>query len=395
MVATWRCFWNGAGVTTCCASWCDVVQRTSCGSADGSKLVQREGQRRVCRSDGWRSGRVHPRLAATTFHHGRVRSAVCQRCGGRGSLRLYENTYTLACGFGEGLGLGSDVKAAIMRRGLLEIAGFLEEFLPADHPGAMSAQSVFLELCGRAPCCIFGEPQRAVVGDTFPLGYKFSAKIALAEFLKENPDRHHPVYSTEHGVYEPGCGLSNVTMTYGHDEYMYNVLVGHGCPIPEEDLYMIRFHCFSFPLGTMFPGRNAFSRPLKWVSSWQKDLRVVFILHVHVLTGDVLCGASPGYFPLYVVHPIHTSCVHISIKLCGYRIPRARPRRLFERPDHLTKIDTLRHCCDQKRTSSLTQTQSCFDITQDAGFVVVPRQSRRMTQQFRWPRQRGQWTAET
>ena len=38
--------------------------------------------------------------------------------------------------------------AVIMRRGLLEIAGFLEEFLPADHPGAMSAQSVFLEACG-------------------------------------------------------------------------------------------------------------------------------------------------------------------------------------------------------------------------------------------------------
>jgi inositol oxygenase len=92
--------------------------------------------------------------------------------------------------------------------------------------------------------CIFGEPQWAVVGDTFPLGCKFSEKIALAEFLEENPDRHHPVYSTEHGVYEPGCGLSNVTMTYGHDEYMYNVLVGNGCPIPEEGLYMIRFHSF-------------------------------------------------------------------------------------------------------------------------------------------------------
>ena len=114
----------------------------------------------------------------------------------------------------------------------------------------------------------------------------------------------------------------------------------------------------------LLPARNNVSRQEclfkafeKWVSSWQKDLRVVFILHVHVLTGDVLCGASPGYFPLYVAHPIHTSCVHISIKLCGYRIPRARPRRLFERPDHLTKIDTLRHCCDQQRTSSLTQTQ--------------------------------------
>ena len=151
----------------------------------------------------------------------------------------------------------------------------------------------------------------------------------------------------------------------------------------------------------LLPARNNVSRQKclfkafeKWVSSWQKDLRVVFILHVHVLTGDVLCGASPGYFPLYVAHPIHTSCVHISIKLCGYRIPRARPRRLFERPDHLTKIDTLRHCCDQQGTSSLTQTQRLLNITQDAGFVVVPRQSRRMTEQFRWPRQRGQWTAE-
>ena len=71
--------------------------------------------------------------------------------------------------------------------------------------------------------------------------------------------------TTEHGVFEPGCGLSNVTMTYGHDEYMFNVLVGHGCPIPEEDLHMIHFHYFSFPLETMFPGRNAFSRPLKSV----------------------------------------------------------------------------------------------------------------------------------
>ena len=35
-----------------------------------------------------------------------------------------------------------------MRRGLLEIAGFLEEFFPADHPGAMSAQFVFFEACG-------------------------------------------------------------------------------------------------------------------------------------------------------------------------------------------------------------------------------------------------------
>ena len=165
-------------------------------------------------------------------------------------------------------------------------------------------------------------------------------------------------------MYEPGCGLSNVTMTYGHDEYMYNVLVGNGCPIPEEGLYMIRFHSFypwhkeqeykwredektprcslefwsstsltctpspttcptlrlsarttipsstntalessvgrhsaesNTPLTTLHmvvAGRNSFSRPLKWVSSWQKDLKVVFILHTQILTEDVLCESA-------------------------------------------------------------------------------------------------------
>ena len=35
--------------------------------------------------------------------------------------------------------LVSASKSSIMRRGLLKIAGFLEYFLPADRPGAMSA----------------------------------------------------------------------------------------------------------------------------------------------------------------------------------------------------------------------------------------------------------------
>jgi len=96
---------------------------------------------------------------------------------------------------------------------------------------------------GKILCC-FGEPQWCVVGDTFPLGCKFSDKIVFPQFFNSNPDKDHAVYSTEHGVYEPGCGISNVVMSYGHDEYMYNVLVGNNCPIPEEGLYMIRFHSF-------------------------------------------------------------------------------------------------------------------------------------------------------
>ena len=93
------------------------------------------------------------------------------------------------------------------------------------------------------------------------------------------------------------------------------------------------------------------------MSNSLKNLRVVFILHVQVLTGNVLCGASPVHFALYAAHPIHTSCVHILIKLCGCRIPWARPQRLFMKSTvHLTNSSTLCHCCDQQRTSSLTQT---------------------------------------
>ena len=48
----------------------------------------------------------------------------------------------------------------------------------------------------------------------------------------------------KYGMYQPGCGLDNVLMSWGHDEYLYRVLKNHGATIPEEGLYMIRFHSF-------------------------------------------------------------------------------------------------------------------------------------------------------
>ena len=33
-------------------------------------------------------------------------------------------------------------------------------------------------------------------------------------------------------------------MSFGHDEYLYRVLVGNGCKLPEEALYMVRYHSF-------------------------------------------------------------------------------------------------------------------------------------------------------
>jgi len=44
--------------------------------------------------------------------------------------------------------------------------------------------------------CLFGEPQWAVVGDTFPVGCAFSDKIVLPQYFAENPDRQVPEYQT-------------------------------------------------------------------------------------------------------------------------------------------------------------------------------------------------------
>ena len=89
--------------------------------------------------------------------------------------------------------------------------------------------------------CLYGEPQWAVVGDTFATGCRFSDKVVFSEFFKENSDSHVPKYQTENGIYEPGCGLNKVDISFGHDEYMYHVAKDY---LPDEALYMIRYHSF-------------------------------------------------------------------------------------------------------------------------------------------------------
>jgi len=89
--------------------------------------------------------------------------------------------------------------------------------------------------------CLFGEPQWAVVGDTFPVGCKFSDKIVYPEFFQDNPDNSDERYNTTYGVYKPGCGLRQVHLSWGHDEYLYQMMKNH---LPEPALYMIRYHSF-------------------------------------------------------------------------------------------------------------------------------------------------------
>ncbi|KAI0536434.1 DUF706-domain-containing protein [Xylaria digitata] len=87
------------------------------------------------------------------------------------------------------------------------------------------------------------EGQWDVVGDTFPVGCAFDERIIYPGSFADNPDIHDPIYSTKYGIYSPGCGLDNIMLSWGHDEYLYEVVKSQST-LPAEALAMIRYHSF-------------------------------------------------------------------------------------------------------------------------------------------------------
>jgi inositol oxygenase len=87
--------------------------------------------------------------------------------------------------------------------------------------------------------CLWGEPQWAVVGDTFPVGCRYSERIVFYRAFEDNPDKKVSLYQTELGVYQERCGLDQVFLSWGHDEYLYHVVKDY---MPEPALAMIRYH---------------------------------------------------------------------------------------------------------------------------------------------------------
>src|SRR5579863_6645277 len=109
------------------------------------------------------------------------------------------------------------------------------EAIRADgHPDWMVMVGLFHDM-GKV-LCLWGEPQWAVVGDTFPVGCAWSDKIVFHEFFARNPDSHVPEYQTRLGIYEEQCGLGKVDLSWGHDEYIYHVAKDF---LPEEAQYML------------------------------------------------------------------------------------------------------------------------------------------------------------
>jgi inositol oxygenase len=87
------------------------------------------------------------------------------------------------------------------------------------------------------------EGQWDVVGDTFPVGCAFDKRIIYPDTFKGNPDHDHGIYGTKNGIYNPGCGLDNLMLSWGHDEYLYHIVKDQST-LPAEALAMIRYHSF-------------------------------------------------------------------------------------------------------------------------------------------------------
>lgn len=87
------------------------------------------------------------------------------------------------------------------------------------------------------------EGQWDVVGDTFPVGCAFDERIIYPGSFAANPDTKEPIYSTKYGIYSKGCGLDKVMLSWGHDEYLYNICKEQST-LPDEALAMIRYHSF-------------------------------------------------------------------------------------------------------------------------------------------------------
>jgi len=120
---------------------------------------------------------------------------------------------------------------------------------------------------------MYNEPQWAVVGDTFPLGCEFTDANVHHKFFQLNPDSHDPRFNSKFGIYHEGIGLDNVQMSWGHDEYMYQVCMRNGSTLPPEALYIIRYHSF-YPWHTYnsytYLTNDKDKEMLKWVKLFQK-----------------------------------------------------------------------------------------------------------------------------
>jgi inositol oxygenase len=90
-------------------------------------------------------------------------------------------------------------------------------------------------------------PQWALGGDTWVVGAKIPDVVVFPEFNQLNPDMNDNRYNTDLGIYEEGCGLDNLLFAYGHDEYLYQMLVILFLSLQKAFFFSISISISSFP----------------------------------------------------------------------------------------------------------------------------------------------------
>ena len=81
--------------------------------------------------------------------------------------------------------------------------------------------------------CLFGEPQWAVVGDTFPVGCALLRPDRLPRVLRRQPRRHRARVPDALRHLRGRLRARRVHLSWGHDEYLYHVVKDY---LPEEGL---------------------------------------------------------------------------------------------------------------------------------------------------------------
>lgn len=121
---------------------------------------------------------------------------------------------------------------------------------------------------------LFGEPDWAIGGDTYPLGCQYSDKIVYPEYLPENTFDKDSEFgiNAKCGIYSEHCGLDSVHITWGHDEYLYMILKENST-LPDEALYIVRYHsCYPVHTGNDYSYlmNDYDAKMLPWLKLFQK-----------------------------------------------------------------------------------------------------------------------------
>ena len=117
------------------------------------------------------------------------------------------------------------------------------------------------------PCTADGQTQDAaqwgIAGDTWVVGHPLPPCAIMPELTTQ--DRV--------SVYAHGCGLDALKFAFGHDEYLYRVLVANETTLPHAALAMVRYHsCYPLHSGGAYaellaPGDE---ETLEWVREFNK-----------------------------------------------------------------------------------------------------------------------------